>query len=106
MADAGKEADLAAIKARFEFNYALVDSEPTIAADPLVGAAVANCKASHAAFVQAVADADAARQFTGLKAFRIWGADKRVREMCAAADQAFRGLRFAIEQAEARESVR
>jgi hypothetical protein len=74
-----KEADLAAIKARYEFNYALVASDPILAGDPLVIAAVANCKASYAAFLAALAEVEAERSF-----FRMWSTHRHFRQACAA----------------------
>jgi hypothetical protein len=50
-----RDADLVAIKARFESNYALVASAPKIASNPLVIAALANAKASEAALYAALA---------------------------------------------------
>ncbi len=47
-----KEADLAAIVARCELNYAIADHFPN---DPVVFAAVAFCKATYAAVVAAMA---------------------------------------------------
>ena len=39
-----KDADLAAIKARYESNYALVNNDPKIANDPVIIAALAKAK--------------------------------------------------------------
>jgi hypothetical protein len=58
-----KDADLAAIKARFESNYALIASDSKIASNPIVIAAHANAKASEAALYAALADVDAKRNF-------------------------------------------
>lgn len=90
-----KEADLAAMKAGYEFNYALVASNPKIAGNPLVIAAVANSKASYTAFLAALAEVEAERSF-----FRIWRTHRHFRQTCAAADSAHAALRFAIESAE------
>jgi hypothetical protein len=88
-----KEADLAAIKARCELNYT-VASHPMFASNPIVIAALANAKASDAAFLAAVAEADAAR------GFRIWSTYRHVRQAGAASDSAHAALRAAIESAE------
>jgi len=90
-----KDADLAAIKARYEFNYALVASNPKIADNPLVIAAVTNSKASYAAFLAALAEVEAERSL-----FRMWRTHRHFRQACAAADSAHAALRFAIESAE------
>jgi hypothetical protein len=49
-----KDADLAAIKARYESNYALITNDPKIANDPVIVAALAKAKASEAAFYAAL----------------------------------------------------
>jgi hypothetical protein len=90
-----KEADLAAMKARWDFNYALVESNPKIADHPLVIAAVANSKASYAAFLAALAAVEAERSF-----FQIWNTHRNFRRTCAAADSAYAALRAAVEIAE------
>jgi multidrug resistance efflux pump len=89
-----KEADLAAIKARVELNYA-VASHPMFAGNPIVVAALANAKANDAAFFAAVVEADAAR---GL---RVWSAYRHLRQASAASDKAHATLRAAVESAEA-----
>jgi hypothetical protein len=88
-----KEADLAALKASAELNYS-VASHPMFAGNPIVIAALANAKASDAAFFAAVVEADAAR---GL---RIWSAYRHVRRASAASDKAHAALRAAVESAE------
>jgi hypothetical protein len=88
-----KDADLAAIRARCELNYT-VAGHPKFAGNQIVMAALATAKASEAAFLAAVAEADAAR------GFRIWSAYRHCREACAAADSAHAALRAAIEIAE------
>jgi hypothetical protein len=93
MSDRTKEADLAAIKARCELNYAIAQHSK-VANNPIVIAAFASAKASEAAFLAAVAEADAAR---GL---RIWRAYRHVRQACAAAGNAQDALCAAIETAE------
>ena len=90
-----KEADLAAIKAAFEFNEALIASKPQIANHPLVVAALARSKACYAAFLAALADIEAERNF-----FRIGKTHRHFRHTCTAADQAHAALRYAIEMAE------
>ena len=91
-----KEADLAAIATKVEFNCNL--ARTNFGNDPLVMAAVANVKATYEAFLAAVAEADAARFFRRLSA------DRHVRQCSMAADQAFHALRFAMEQAEEQDS--
>ena len=49
-----KDADLAAIKARYKSNYALITNDPKIANDPVIIAALAKAKASEAAFYAAL----------------------------------------------------
>jgi hypothetical protein len=95
MSAGSREADLAAMKARNEFNEALIASDPRIASHPLVIAALANSKASYAAFLAAMADVDAERNF-----FRMWKTHRHFRQACAAADRAYLGLRAAVEIAE------
>jgi hypothetical protein len=102
MSQASKEADFAAIKANFECICDTVEGVPEIATDPQVVRALTAYKATFAAFVQAVADADAARQFTGLKVFRVFGADRHVRALCESVDAALARLRFAAIQAQDR----
>jgi len=88
-----KEADLAAIKARCELNYTIAN-HPKFSSNPIVKAALANAKASEAAFLAAVAEADAAR------GFRIWSTYRHVRETCVVADEAHAALRAVVELAE------
>ena len=92
MTDA-KEADLAAIVAQCEVNFA-VASHPNFANDAIVIAALASAKASLTAFVAAVKDADAARGFRRLSAFG------NVRRASAACDVAQRTLIAAVRTAE------
>ena len=89
-----KEADLAAIASKVKFNCTLATTN--FGDDPLVMAAVDNVKATHEAFLAAVAEADAARFLRRLSA------DRHVRQCSMAADRAFHALRFAMEQAEER----
>jgi hypothetical protein len=88
-----KDADLAAIKARCDLNYTIA-SDPKFAGNRIVMAALNNAKASEAAFLAAVAEADTAR------GFRIWGAYRHCRQACAAVDSAHATLRATIESAE------
>jgi len=91
-----KKADLAAIAATCEMNYAVASQ---FSDDPIVVAAVARCKATYAAFIAAMAEADAAR------GFRRISTTMHVRRACAAADAAQAALRIAVENAECRQSV-
>ena len=91
-----KDADLAAIKARFESNYALIASDSKIASNPIVIAALANAKASEAALYAALADVDAKRNF-----FRVGLTHRRFRQAGVAAEKAHDALRAAIEIAKA-----
>src|SRR6516225_150184 len=88
-----KEADLAAARARCELNYA-VASHPKFAGNQMVMAALANAKASEAAFLAALAEADAAR------GFRRWSTYRHCRQACAATDRAHATLRSTVEIAE------
>ena len=54
-----KDADLAAIKARYESNYALITNDPKIANDPVIIAALAKAKSSEAAFYAALENVEA-----------------------------------------------
>jgi hypothetical protein len=90
-----KEVDLAAVKARMELNYSIA-SHPKFAGDAIVAAALANAKASDAAFFTALAELEAERSF-----FRMWRTHRHFREACAAADKAHSALRAAVEFAEA-----
>jgi hypothetical protein len=89
-----KEADLAAIAAACELNYVIASHFPN---DPIVVAAVTHCKATYAAFVAAMAEADAAR------GFRRISTAGHVRRACRAADAAQAALRVAVEQVECRQ---
>ena len=95
MPDTTKEADLAAIKARIEINYA-VANHPMFAGNPIVIAALANAKANDAAFFAALAEVEADRSF-----FRAWSTRRHFLQACAAADKAHAALRASIEIAEA-----
>lgn len=86
-----READLAAIASAYELNHAIASHFPD---DPVVTAAEAHCKATYAAFLAAVSEADAARGFRRIRAFR------HVRQTCAVADAAQAALRVAVEHAE------
>lgn len=55
--------DLAAMKARYELNYRLIDSDPKLASSPIVIAALATAKASEAAFYAATKDVETQRNF-------------------------------------------
>jgi hypothetical protein len=85
-----KEADLAAAKARMKMNYA-VANHPQFAGNPIVAAALANAKASDAAFFSALAEVEAERSF-----LRMWRTHRHFRQVCAAADQAHEALRVAV----------
>lgn len=87
-------ADLAALKAGWELNYAIA-SHPNFASNRIVQAALANAKASDAAFLAAVAEADTARGFRIIKTYR------HVRRTAALSEKAHATLRVAIERAEA-----
>ena len=89
-----KEADLAAMKARMEMNYTIA-AHPKFAGNSIVSAALANAKASDAAFFAALAEVEAERSF-----FRMWKTHKHFRQASAAADQAHATLRAAVESAE------
>ena len=89
-----KAADLAAIKARSELNYA-VANHPMFAGNPLVAAALANAKANDAAFLAALAEVEAERNF-----FRMWKTHRHFRQACAAADKGHATLREVIGNAE------
>jgi hypothetical protein len=89
-----KAADLAAIKARWELNYA-VANHPMFAGNPLVAAALANAKANDAAFLAALAEVEAERNF-----FRMWKTHRHFRQACAAADRGHATLREVIGNAE------
>ena len=54
-----KDADLAAIKARYESNYALITNDPKIAKDPVIIAALAQAQASEAGFYAALENVEA-----------------------------------------------
>jgi len=71
-----RDADLAAIKARYESNYALITNDPKIANDPVIidafrrfRQAAAKAKASEAAFYAALENVEAKSNF-----LRRWGA--------------------------------
>jgi hypothetical protein len=91
-----KEADLAAIASAYELNYAVAAN---FADDPIVAAAVAHCKATYAAFLAAIAEADAARGFRRISTAR------HVRRTSEATDAAQASLRAAVHEAERRQSV-
>jgi hypothetical protein len=88
------DADLAAIKARFESNYALVTNDPKIAGDPVIIAALAKAKASAATFYAALESVEANSDFLWR-----WGAFRRFRQAAIAAEKAHDKLRAAVEAA-------
>jgi hypothetical protein len=87
-----KDADLAAIKARYESNYAFVTNDPKIANDPVIVAALAKARASEAAFYAALENVEAKSNF-----LRRWGAFQRFRQAAIAAEKAHDKLRAAVE---------
>ena len=90
MTDAAtKEADLASIKTRYELAFAIAN-QPKIASNPVVIAALAHAKATYAAFLAALAEADAAH------GFRILSTYRHVHQTGNAADSAFAALGAAI----------
>src|SRR5271170_5394121 len=89
-----RDADLAAIKARYESEYALITG-PKIANNPVVIAALANAKASATAFYAALENVEAKRTF-----LRRWSAFRRFRQAAIAAEKAHDKLRTAIKTAE------
>ena len=88
-----KDADLAAIKTRYESDYALIASDPKIVNDPLVIAAIANAKASDAAFYAALEDVEAKRNF-----LHRWNTYRHFRQTSVAAEKAHDALRAAVER--------
>jgi hypothetical protein len=82
-----KDADLAAIKARYESNYALITNDPKIANDPVIIAALAKAKASEAAFE------------AKSNLLRRRGAFRRFRQAAMAAEKAHDKLRAAVKAA-------
>ena len=89
-----KDADLAAIKARYESNYALITNDPKIANDPVIIAALAKAKASEAAFYAALENVEAKSNL-----LRRWGAFRRFRQAAIAAEKAHDKLRAAVKAA-------
>ena len=89
-----KDADLAAIKARYESNYALITNDPKIANDPVIIAALAKAKASEAAFYAALENVEAKSNL-----LRRWGAFRRFRQAAIAAEKAHDKLRAAVKVA-------
>lgn len=87
-------ADLAAIKARYESNYALITNDPKIANDPVIIAALAKAKASEAAFYAALENVEAKSNL-----LRRWGAFRRFRQAAIAAEKAHDKLRAAVKAA-------
>jgi hypothetical protein len=81
-----------------ELNYSIA-SQPNFAGNPLVAAALANAKASDAAFFAALAEVEAERNL-----FRVWRTHRHFREACAAADNAHATLRGLVEIAEDEQS--
>jgi hypothetical protein len=92
-----KEADLAAIASAYELNYTIAAN---FADDPIVVAAVAHCKATYAACLAAMAEADAARGLRRISTFR------HARRAGMAADAASASLRAAVREAERRQSAK
>jgi hypothetical protein len=86
--------DLAALKARYESNYALVTNNPKIASDPIIIAALAKAKASEASFYAALENVEANSNFLSR-----WGAFRRFRQAAIAAEKAHDKLRAAVEAA-------
>jgi hypothetical protein len=86
--------DLAALKTRYESNYALVTNNPKIASDPVVIAALAKAKASEVSFYAALEHVEANSNFLWR-----WGAFRRFRQAAIAAEKAHDKLRAAIEAA-------
>ena len=86
--------DLAAMKARYELNYHLVDRDPKLASNPLVIAALARAKASEAAFYAATKDVEAQPNF-----FRRWNSFRRFRQAAIAAEKAHDELRAMVKKA-------
>ena len=84
--------DLAALKTRYESNYALVTNNPKIASDPVIIAALA--KASEASSYAALENVEANSNF-----LRRWGAFRRFRQAAIAAEKAHDKLRTAVEAA-------
>ena len=89
-----RDADLAAIKARYESNYALITNDPKIANDPVIIAALAKAKASEAAFYAALENVEAKSNL-----LRRWGAFRRFRQAAIAAEKAHDKLRAAVKAA-------
>ena len=89
-----KDADLAAIKARYESNYAFVTNDPKIANDPVIVAALAKARASEAAFYSALENVEAKSNF-----LRRWGAFRRFRQAAIAAEKAHDRLRATVKAA-------
>jgi hypothetical protein len=89
-----KDADLAAIKARYESEYALIANDPKIANNPVVSAALAKAKASEAAFCAALENVEATNFL------RRWTAFRRFRQASIAAEKAHDKLRAAVKTAE------
>ena len=59
-----KDADLAAIKARYKSNYALITNDPKIANDPVIIAALAKAKASEVRVLRRARKRRSQKQFT------------------------------------------
>lgn len=89
-----QDADLAAIKARYESTYALITNDPKIANDPVIIAALAKAKASEAAFYAALGNVEAKSNL-----LRRWGAFRRFRRAAIAAENAHDKLRAAVKAA-------
>jgi hypothetical protein len=86
-----RDADLAAIKARYESNYALITNDPKIANDPVIVTALAKAKASETAFYAALENVEAKSNF-----LHRWGAFRRFRQAATAAEKAHVKLRAAV----------
>ena len=86
--------DLAALKTRYESNYALVTNNPKIASDPVIIAALAKAKASETSFYAALENVEANSNFLSR-----WGAFRRFRQAAIAAEKAHDKLRAAVKAA-------
>jgi hypothetical protein len=92
-----RDADLTAIKARYESIYALITNDSKIASNPVVSAALAKAKASETAFYAAFENVEAKSNF-----LHRWSAFRRFRKASIAAEKAHDKLRTAIKTAESK----
>jgi hypothetical protein len=88
------DADLAAIRARYESIYSLIAHDPKIANNSVVSAALAKTKAREAAFYAALENVEAKRNFLSK-----WSAFRRFRQASIAAEKAHDKLRAAVKTA-------